>query len=328
MPDVHLFLKAFLSAASASTIFVLAFAVCRCGKDGSAPESRLSAAAILLSAAIGMVVGSWVLQVQWKWPPVNAMDRFRELILPVTVAVELLACWKMTPRPIVWALRGCVASGIGGVLFYGSAYVTRGAEILIPWQTWQILVSTLLSLIGVWLVLYKLAARPAAASIGIAVAMCLHTAGLVVMLAGYINGGAAAIPLGGALLAASVVTWIVAGTADVRGLISVAVVSLFGLLFIGRFFGNISTTQALVIFFAPLLCWVTEFPVIRRLPPFRIGVIRIVLVSIPLLIVLVLSTMDFDERMAPLIAGFGDQSEIVSLNHCDSAQLPCVSPGA
>ncbi len=313
MPDVLLFLKAFLSSASASTIFVLAFAVCRRGKVGSVPESRLSAAVILLSAAIGMFVGCWVLQVPWKWPLVNALDRFRELILPVTVTVELLACWKLIPRPIVWTLRGCVALAIGGVLFYGSAYVTRGAEILIPWQTWLILVITLLSLIGVWLLLYRLAARPAAASIGIALGMSLNTAGLVIMLAGYINGGAAAIPLGGAILATFVVTWIVAGTADMRGLISVAVVALFSLLLIGRFFGNISTTQALVIFLAPLLCYVTVLPAMRCLSPLRIGMIRIVLVSIPLVIVLMLSKLEFDQKMAPLIAGFGNRSDIVLL---------------
>ena len=164
-----------------------------------------------------------------------------------------------------------------------------------------LLISTL-SLIVVWLPLLRLSVKRAATSIGIAVAMCIQAAGVAIMLAGYVNGGAAAIPLASAVLATTVTTLLVSGTANLRGVISVAVIALFSLLFIGRFFGALSTAQGVVIFFSPLLCALTELPAIRHLKPLQIAIIRIVLVAIPLLIVLVLSKWQFDQRMTPLLS--------------------------
>ena len=302
MPDVLLFLEAFLASAGASTIAVLAFALCRRQQNGLAESNRNWPAANVLSAAAGMYVGCWVLRVPWKWPPMNAMDRFRELILPVTVAIELLACWKIVPESIVWILRCSAMVILAGVLLFGSVYFARDAETLISWQTWLILLISTLSLIVVWLPLLRLSVKRAATSIGIAVAMCIQAAGVAIMLAGYVNGGAAAIPLASAVLATTVTTLLVSGTANLRGVISVAVIALFSLLFIGRFFGALSTAQGVVIFFSPLLCALTELPAIRHLKPLQIAIIRIVLVAIPLLIVLVLSKLQFDHRMAPLLS--------------------------
>jgi hypothetical protein len=72
------------------------------------------------------------------------------------------------------------------------------------------------------------------------------------------------------------------------------------LLFIGRFFGQLSTGRALAILLAPLLCWITELPRLRRQNPWFVGSLRLVLVMIPLAVVLFLAKRDFDRDMAPL----------------------------
>ncbi len=102
------------------------------------------------------------------------------------------------------------------------------------------------------------------------------------MLAGYIAGGAAAWPLVAALAGTSVAASRIARPLASEGAIGIGVVGLFGLLFIGRFFGALTTERALVLFFAPLLCWVTELPLLRHRKPWLVGLLRLVLVALPL----------------------------------------------
>jgi hypothetical protein len=78
-------------------------------------------------------------------------------------------------------------------------------------------------------------------------------------------------------------------------------VQLFGLLWIGRYFGNLTTGPALAIMLAPLLCLVTEIPFLRRHKPWSVGTVRMVLVAVPLVVVLWLAKQKFDREMAPLL---------------------------
>ena len=52
---------------------------------------------------------------------------------------------------------------------------------------------------------------------------------------------------------------------------------------------------------SPLLCWVTEIPQLRQRKPWLVGLLRLVLVAIPLLVVLAAAKRDFDRDMAPLL---------------------------
>ena len=54
-------------------------------------------------------------------------------------------------------------------------------------------------------------------------------------------------------------------------------------------------------FLAPLLCWVTEIPLLRNRKPWIVGTVRLTLVAIPLVVVLVAAKRDFDRDMAPLL---------------------------
>ena len=62
--------------------------------------------------------------------------------------------------------------------------------------------------------------------------------------------------------------------------IGVAVVGLSSLLVIGRFFGELRTDHAVLLFVAPLLAWIPELPRLRRMPPWARGLLRVLLVGL------------------------------------------------
>jgi hypothetical protein len=130
--------------------------------------------------------------------------------------------------------------------------------------------------------------------------LATQCAGLTVMMAGYIKGGAAAFPLA-ATLAATTVGARLAAKPLAPAIVGVGVVNLFGVLFIGRFFGRLSTGCSLALLLAPLLCWVTELPPLRKGNRWLVGLLRLALVAIPLLVILAIAKRAFDRDMAPLL---------------------------
>jgi hypothetical protein len=153
----------------------------------------------------------------------------------------------------------------------------------------------------VWISMWALLQRSADTFIPISLAMTTLVAGLMVMMAGYLKGGAATFPLAAALAGAGVASY--PSRLDMQRTISIGVVGLFSVLFIGRFFGRLTTTTAVVVFLTPLLMWVAELPSLRQRKPWQILTIRLVLVAVPLLILLANAKRDFDRDLRPLLHG-------------------------
>ena len=84
-----------------------------------------------------------------------------------------------------------------------------------------------------------------------------------------------------------------AGPADMRGVLGLGVVGLFALLIVGRFFGQVSTLNAALLFFAPLLGWLPELPFVRRMRPVLRGLARVVLTAAPVIVALALAQQKF-----------------------------------
>jgi hypothetical protein len=95
------------------------------------------------------------------------------------------------------------------------------------------------------------------------------------MLSGYASGGILGIPLAGALLGAAAAGPAFALPARQAGAVAVGVVGLFGLLVAGHFFASLTATHAVLLFLAPLLCWLPEVPPVRRLWPVLRGALRV-----------------------------------------------------
>jgi len=301
MPDPLLYSAAMALAATVSKLTVLLAALIAAplfARRESATATWLNVVCVA-ALAMGMAACIGAIELQIAWPPRSALDRLLTLVLPAVLLVEVIAGLPQLPRYAAWMLRAPIAAATPPVLLYGSVYVNGAGDYTATYAAILIVAGAAL-LLTVWSLLDWLSRRSPGVSLPLAICLAAQTSGVVIMLAGYIKGGAAAIPLVGALVAVAVTALLVSRlTAPV--LVAAGSVGLFGLLFIGRFFGEVSTPCALVLLLAPLLCWATELPQLRPCAPWMIAFMRLSLVAVPLLVVLLLAKQAFDRDMAPLL---------------------------
>ncbi|MDE0736299.1 MAG: hypothetical protein OSB47_10780 [Pirellulaceae bacterium] len=311
MPDPLFYLKAMGVAAIASAVGGLAIvAVWRKG------HAAWLQAACVFSVAAGLVVGYSLLALQLSWPPRNGLERFLLLITPALLGVELVAAIPAVPRWGGWSLRVALALVLPRILLHGSVYL-GGTERAWPlWQAFLVMTVSGLLLVGLWSLLTLLCRRLPGMFVPCALQASTLCAGLTVMMAGYIKGGAAALVWTAALLATILVVGAITRNSSrlTEGawpaLLGVGVVGLFSLVFIGRFFGELSSGDALVILLAPLLGWLAELPWLKRRQPWFAWSVRSLLVASALLTVLILAKRKFDREMAPLLVN-AEQSTVI-----------------
>jgi len=222
----------------------------------------------VLGVALGFALGCALLGIRPHWPPREDQDRLLLLLLPAVVVVELAALAPL-PRWQAWALRALVALAAGRVLLHGTSYITDltgpGSSAWTPAQTALTLGGLALALLAVWAALAVLAARPAGRSLPLMLALACGAAAVTVMLSGYASGGQLGLPLAAALAGAALAAFCLpASAADLP--IGFGVVGLFGLLFIGRYFGTLTPANATLLGLTPLLGWLAELPLIVRIP--------------------------------------------------------------
>jgi len=304
MPDPLTYLKAMSAAAIVGVLGAIAVARLR----GRIDEAYLNFLAVL-GLGLSLTAGYAMMSLSIGWPPTNGLDRFLTIVLPAALVIEGFVGWSRVPRWLAWTLRIGLAAAIPRILLHGSVYLSGYGDEGNLWHVILMLLISIFLLTGVWSLLARLSDRHPSISIPIALSMTIQTAGLTIMMAGYIKGGAAAFPLVAALMATSIATWRFTARARRRrtdraqavAIAGIGVASLFGLLFVGRFFGRISTPCAIVLLTTPLLCWATELPWLKRRSPWLLASLRLTLVAIPLFVVLTLAKRDFDLRMAPLL---------------------------
>ncbi len=194
MPDGVLFLKAIASTAGVSALFVLALGWLR--RPVSA--TKLNSGCIV-AVGLGLVLGYFVLQIIPRWPPTNGLDRYLTIIIPAVVGIEIVAGLPGVSRWFVWLLRLGLSAVTGRILLYGSVYVAARGSAWTSLQAWMSLGSSAILLVLVWSLLLRLADRSPGVSIPLAIAEATLCSGGVIMLAGYLTGGKAALPLAAAL---------------------------------------------------------------------------------------------------------------------------------
>jgi hypothetical protein len=264
------------------------------------PARRRAGWALGLGA--GMYAGCAVLG-QWpRWPAPEDRDRFLVILLPATVAVEVVAALAPLPRWAAWLLRLCLAAAAAPILLYNSTYLAdlsgpRSAEWP-PAQAAAILFALGAALAVVWALLALLESRTSERSASPALALTALAAGLTVMLSGYFRGGLMALPLAGAVAGTTAASFAAPAQRGAGGCLGVGVVGLFGVLLIGRFFGSLPTASALALLAAPLLAWVGEAPGVRRLRPALRAAVRLALVAVPLAVVVTDAVIRFVEESA------------------------------
>lgn len=321
MPDPLAFARALAAAAAVSAAVLVA---CRflLSRSASTAIPALTIPAVLA----GLVVGYRMLQFPWIWPPTNALNRFLMIVLPTVLSVEWLAGittsaglrhhsdsdsgrkWVFAGKQIGWLRLGlCLLAG--RILLHDSVYLRRGnPEAWTSLQSWIQWSGFAVLLLVLWSRLRHLALRRAPGSVGASLALAILCGGMTTMMTGYLRGGTAALPLAATVAATSLALtlwyepdWLPQSSLH-AGIIGIGAVGLFSLLCIGRYFGQLTSLQAVVIFLSPLMCWITEHPRLSVLTGWKLWTVRLLLVAIPLGAVLFDAKREFDERMAPLVA--------------------------
>lgn len=297
MPDLLRYLSAMAFAAGASAVVALAAGAPRV----PAGITRAKIASVVALAA-GLACGWYILRLPVLWPPASGLSRLLTIVLPLAFAIELISAFSIVPRWLAWCGRLALAMSAGRILLHGSVYLSGSNP---EWSATLAAGVYLLSgglLLLVWTLLTVLSRRAGGVSISLALAQAALCGGLATMLAGYVSGGAASLPLASALAGYALVSGLRKLSGEsFEGAIGFGAVALFGLLYTGHFFGQLSTARALVVFFSPLLCWAAEAPVWRRQPAWRKCLLRLALVAIPLIAIVVLAKRDFDRDTLPLL---------------------------
>ncbi len=250
---------------------------------------------------LGLATGFAILKLQLDWPPANAIGRFLLIIVPISVGIEFAASFARLPRWVVCLLRTLLAAATGRILLHGSVYLGSPRSEWTPPQAILILVLCGSLLLAEWALLSWLSRRSPGAIVPLAIALATQSAAITIMLAGYVTGGATAIVFVAAIVGSIIASGLLVKRPDSQGAIGIGLVGLYGLLFIGRFFGALSTMAALTLMCSPFFCWVAEIPVLRRQRRWIVGVCCLTLVAIPLTVLLVLAKQYFDQHTAPLL---------------------------
>lgn len=270
-----------------------------------------NALAEVLGVACAAAVGLSVLHIRPRWPPLNGLDRYLAIVLPIALLVELLAASRAT-KFVTW-LRLVGAAAFVGVLLYGSVHLKWEAlawsgEAMGLWlPIWSF------GLFAAWELQTRFVRRTGDVVMPLAVALATLSAGLLIMMAGYLKGGATAFPLAGALAGAAWWGRRAESPIGLSGATGWGIVALGGLVMIGRYFGGLTQGTALAVFVAPLLTW---FP--SHAPPLRRRAwLRLIIVVVVLGILLDRGKREFDRKMRPLLRS----APVAKLAHAQAARL-------
>jgi hypothetical protein len=290
MPEPVAILQA---SAVAAILAIIALLVSRALRSPPHPALLSGGGAVGVGAAV--FLGAVVLCIGPRLPPRDVLDRYLLILLPASVAAEAAAAaltrWRWAPLYIRLFLVGVT----GSILLHGSVYVTGPPRDVEQKPTQAVLLLLVLgfALAVAWLVLSR-RAHGAGRSVLAALAVTTAGAACVVIMSGYASGGQLGFPLAAGLAATAIGLWISkADNGEARGAVGVGILGLFALLVAGRFFADLTTTQAAVLFAAPLLTWLPEWLLARRLGPGWRGVAGVLLTVVPVAVVVALAARYF-----------------------------------
>ncbi len=220
-----------------------------------------------------------------RWP----LEKWEWLFVAVAVltGASLLLALRSW-RPWRWLL-GPSATLLAVVLLTppGTGHLWETGEA-VAW-VWKLLTAATVGL--VWLATEPLARRRPGASLPLALLVAVTGGSMVLMLSG--NDvlartlGAAAAALGVCV----VVAWRRPSFALTGGATAVLAVTLVGLLSLGRSYSysEVPLPAYVLPAFAPMLLWIAELPLLAKLRPWQVVLVRLALVSIPVGVAVVLA---------------------------------------
>lgn len=302
MPDPLLIAKS-LAAALAASVVLTPLLRRLFQRWGTAGEMW----AMLLATAGAAVTGLAVGAVVPRWLPVNGLDRLLCLVLPGGLAVEallfqILRGSSRTVRSRQFVIRFVAALAGVFTLLYGSVHLQTpltswdGAVVrvtLLGWSFWLALA---------WQAVSDVSQREPRLVVPWTVAITIQVAGVLIMMAGYLKGGAAAAPLAAAIAGAGWWGTRARGPESLAAVAGLGVMMLFGLVLIGRYFGGLTTGVALTLCSVPLITWTHPAAPSLLGRPKLDHYVRCFVIAIVLAILLAQGKAAFDRKFRKLVA--------------------------
>jgi hypothetical protein len=274
-----------------------------CGWPWRAPRVAFVSAGVVVGLGLAFYAGCLLFRPELRWPPREAQDRLLFVLFPAVLAVEFVGAFVRRPRAVVWLLRAGVAAGAARVLLHNIAYLKdlSGPDTAewSPGTAALIFGGLAVALAVVWALLIALMTRAPGRAVPLALAITCLGAALVVMLSGYASGAMLGLPLAAGLAGVVAGSLVLPGQTDLRSALGPGVVGLFSLLVIAHYFSDLKAARAVLLFAAPLLCWVPELVPARGSWPRVRALARVALVAIPIVIVLVGAGKSFVESSRP-----------------------------
>jgi hypothetical protein len=252
----------------------------------------------MIGVGVGIAFGVYLLDAVPKYPPREDKDRLLIVLLPAALVVEIAALALRRPSWLAWVPRLVVATVAARAVLHGSTFVAASGGEPPTWSTteaWLIFTGLGLALGVEWFLLDRLASRESGTTALLSLALTTAATGIAVMLSGYAYGGYLGFPFAAALGGVAAASLVVARPRELRGAVGLGIVALFALIVSGRFFGELTTTNAILLFCAPLACWLPELvPALQKRPTLRVA-LRPLLVAIPVGVALTLAGLQFIE---------------------------------
>jgi hypothetical protein len=296
MPDPVLLAKVFLVAAVVAAVILLQLAT-----RSRAPNPVVLRVGWVVGIGAGFYLGCAMLDLYPRWPPKEDQHRFLAILMPATLAVELVSAF--VPRWLAWQLRLCVAAAAAPILLHNSVYLEDlagpGSREWPEGQTQLILAGLAAALIAMWGLLALLQTRSSERAAAPTLMLACLAAGVTVMLSGYATGGRIGFPLAGAITGATLASFAAPALPNTSRYLGVGIVGLFTIVVIGRLFGSLPTNTAIYLFLAPLLAWLPEIPGVRSIRPNVRDALRFALVGVPLLLVVLFAQKKFEVESGP-----------------------------
>ena len=289
---------AILCASSASALLiVLSSYFGRRRSAGRSERSLLRGPGLGIGSLLaGGLAGHAVLGLWPNWPAAGALDRFLLVGLPAAVCVELVLA-RLDLRTTLRFLLGSVgALLLCRLLLSGSVYTQNSL-----WEQTAILGGSAAMLVLVHELSRGLGARAEFASLTLTIAAVLACSGALIMMAGYLKGGAAALLWSAAAAGTALGVIGMKSRVDLRGVVGLEIVILFALVFIGLFFGRLPAASAVLLFLAPISGWGIEHRAFASRTVWQKQLLRLAVVFALVLVVLISGKRKFDREMRPLL---------------------------
>jgi len=308
MPDGLVFAQAFFASMGVSMLVLLTPIVFhRLTGRIRTPSGNSVAILAFSSIAAGIALGCHVLQFPWTWPPANAIERFLEIFVPGTLIIHLASALTSHPEGKRRLLRQFPSLACPLLILYGSIYLRApvsiaGRSLPSAIAAPLITIACTIALLAAVHVTQSLTRRTSPFVTGLLITLTLPATGIAIMLAGYIKGGAAALPIAGSLVATLVGLRCLPRNYLRHSIPEIAMLFLGALLFIGHFFGRISLLQAAGFLVTPMIAAGSPLP--KTVWSFHINTVALRLILLTLLLSLQLSVAwwEFSVRMKPLLA--------------------------